>query len=57
MPNVMTENEAEYVANFNEYQFIRSKFYEGKVSPAEFIASRNKMEESLSAWQAETKSA
>jgi len=53
MPNVMSVKEAEYNACFNEYQLIRVAFYAGKVSPAEFIAARNKMEAAMAGWQQE----
>lgn len=46
---IYTNEEAEYVAAYNEYMAARAGFYAGKVTPAEFIALRNAMEAALAA--------
>lgn len=53
MPYVMSAKEAEYNSCFAEYQSARDDFYAGKVSPAEFIVLRKKMDAALNDWQQE----
>ena len=52
MPNVMTKEEAEYTAAFNDYMQSRDGFYKGNVSADTFIKLRKEMESKLAIWQA-----
>lgn len=47
MPTIMTKEEAEYNAAFQEYQSARVEFYAGKITPAQFIEKRKSMEDAM----------